>query len=249
MSAVCLSCYAPQDQGLLCATCTQRLDCKLADVPAVVGELEVTLARQARMEQATKGGLAHERNGFHSAASIAAGSLENTLTTWARDVIGDWLTTPAAVYRNRDTTQAGPYCLDCHHASCQSLRVTRKADVPPSVIAAHALRCEMPTIRKHPAAGELVDQITSAVQQAWQEVDRAVNRIRFFVGPCFEADEDGEHCPGEVWAFIPTEDARPPRMECRANPDHRWTSSQFYRAGKRIHDRAEHLKRQAVGAA
>jgi hypothetical protein len=239
-------CGCPQDDGLLCVTCTERLSVELRDVPAIVTELDTTISKQVRMDAPGKGGLARERNPFDVDASIAAGALENTLTTWARDVIGDWITRPAMVYRSRDSKTPGPYCLTCRHQSCRAMRRTEKADPPPSIIAAHALLSEMPSIRKHPAAEEIVDNICSATEQARKDVDRAANRTRFPVGPCPEFDEDGAHCEGQVFAFIPTEDERPPRMECRANPLHRWTSVQWLRTGRRILDRMAQVKREVA---
>lgn len=253
MSAMCPSCYAPQDEGLLCVTCTQRLDYALSDVPAVVTELDVTLSKQARMENASKGGLARERNAYHGDASIAAGVLENTLITWARDVSNEsWQPEGGEliVARAKTSPYIGPFHDQCRHRSCERMRVCWVEPAPVAVLqAAHLLRSEMPAIRKHPAVDEMLDQIESAIQQAWSTVDRAANRTRFPVGPCPEADEDGVHCIGHIFAFIPTEDERPPRMECRANPEHRWTSIQWLKTGKRILDRAAQIRRQARGAA
>lgn len=249
MSAVCPVCTAPQNEGLLCVTCTDRLSYKLADIPALVDELDCTISKQTRMELSGKSGLAHERNAMHGDASLAADYLQNTITTWARDVVGEWDPLDAVIYRNRDTLLTGPYCTHCGHDTCGILRVTEPLVRPPTVIAAHSLLSDMPKIRRHPAVDELLDQIESAVQQAWVAVDRAANRTRFPVGPCPERNEDGDYCPGHVVAFIPTEDARPPRMECRTNPDHRWTSVQWMRTGKRILDRAAQIRRQVRGAA
>jgi hypothetical protein len=85
VTAVCPVCSRPQVDGLVCHACCSTLEYELRDVPAVVAELDVTLAKQARMEGG-KAGLASERNGYHQGASLAADYLQNTLTTWARDV-------------------------------------------------------------------------------------------------------------------------------------------------------------------
>jgi hypothetical protein len=68
-------------------------------------------------------------------------------------------------------------------------------------------------------------------------IDTAANRTIIEVGPC---PQDG--CTSMVYAYIPTEDARPARMECRQNPTHRWDTTQWLRTGKRILDRITHLK-------
>lgn len=89
MSAVCPACDRPQTQGLLCHGCTSTLEYELGDVPAVVAELEITLSRQSRVGSGGKGGLASEKTPIHSGAMLAADYLQNTLTTWARDVSGE----------------------------------------------------------------------------------------------------------------------------------------------------------------
>jgi hypothetical protein len=213
VNAVCPVCSRPQDQGLTCHACTSALEYELRDVPAVVAELDVTLAKQARMEGG-KAGLASERNGYHQGASLAADYLQNTLTTWARDV-----------------AEVG--FLAEHFTS------------PPRA-AARILLNHITEIRRHPAAAELHDEITSAVRQARAAADRPANRTTFPVGPCPE-DTDSGPCPGEVVAFIPTEDERPSWLRCQADEAHRWSSIQFYRVGERIRRRME--ARRKAGAA
>ena len=214
MSAACPVCNRRQDDGLICHACCLTLETELADVPNVVTELGITLARQGRGEANGKGGLAHERPGYHGGASIAAGALNNTLTTWARDLTDEtWRPEPG-----EDQTCAAAVLLLDH----------------------------ITEIRRHPAANELHDQVVDSVRQARHATDRAANRTIIPVGPCPEEDENGTPCPGEVFAFIPTEDDRPSRMECKANAVHKWTSIQWLRTGKRILDVIEKRKRSAA---
>jgi hypothetical protein len=213
MTAVCPVCSRPQVDGLVCHACCSTLEYELRDVPAVVAELDVTLAKQARMEGG-KAGLASERNGYHQGASLAADYLQNTLTTWARDVADDI--------------------------------VVIDVTAPASVVAASALLMRVDRIRRHPAAAELHDEVCSAIRQARAAADRPANRTTFPVGPCPE-DTDSGPCPGEVVAFIPTEDERPSWLRCQADEAHRWSSIQFYRVGERIRRRME-AKRKAGAA-
>ena len=217
----CPACPRRQEDGLLCHHCCTVLEYELGDpvqgVAAMVAELETTLARQGKGELTGKGGLAHERNGFHSGASIAMGALNNTLTTWARDLTSD------------------EWRPDEHEH--------------PTVACAELLLGKIDDIRRHPDVAALHDEITSSVQQARSAIDRAANRTIIPVGPCPEEDEDSVPCPGEVFAFIPTEDERPSRMECKANPVHKWTTVQWMRTGKRILDTIEKRKQQAKDVA
>lgn len=190
---------------------------ELRDVPAVVAELDVTLAKQARMEGG-KAGLASERNGYHQGASLAADYLQNTLTTWARDLVGE--------------------TRDWFGVMVGGLASSRSA--------ARLLLDHITEIRRHPAAAELHDEVISAIRQARAAADRPANRTTFPVGPCPE-DTDSGPCPGEVVAFIPTEDERPSWLRCQADEAHRWSSIQFYRVGERIRRRME-AKRKAGAA-
>lgn len=216
MSAVCPVCERQQDAGLLCSACCDVLERELGDVAAIVGELDVTLSKQARMELGGVAGLARERWAYHAGASLAADYLVNTLTTWARDVAGEGV---------------------------------GKADRHPAISASFVLLSNIDAIRRHPEVKELHDEIVATVEQARSAADRPANRTTIFVGPCPEQNEEGSYCDGEVYAYFPTEDSRPPRMECRTNRIHNWGAVQWTRAGKRILDRAEARKREAKGAA
>lgn len=217
MSATCPACFRAQHAGLLCSSCCDVLEMELRDVPAVVAELDVTLAKQARMEGG-KAGLASERNGYHQGASLAADYLQNTLTTWARDLVGE--------------------TRDWFGVMVGGLASSRSA--------ARLLLDHITEIRRHPAAAELHDEVISAIRQARAAADRPANRTTFPVGPCPE-DTDSGPCPGEVVAFIPTEDERPSWLRCQADEAHRWSSIQFYRVGERIRRRME-AKRKAGAA-
>jgi hypothetical protein len=72
----------------------------------------------------------------------------------------------------------------------------------PSMVAARILLAEIPAIRRHPAVGELVDEVTDAIVQARRAVDRPADRI--FVGPCMaeNPDDDGRQvtCLEDLYA-------------------------------------------------
>jgi hypothetical protein len=146
MSGTCPYCDAPQDAGLLCSSCCDQLERDLGDVPAIVVDLDITISRQAKIGQAGKGGPAHERTPVHLGAVAVADDLQNTLTSWARDV-----------------TEA-----------CGWVWVASKA--PPSSQSAAALLMCIDTIRRHPAVAELVDEVTDAIRQARRVVDRPLDR-------------------------------------------------------------------------
>jgi len=256
-AAACPVCNRPQDDGIMCHRCCTILEYELGDpiqgVAAMVAELDTTLARQGRGELGGKGGLANQRAGFHAGASIAIGALNNTLTTWARDVSGEtWepLLPRVIVARYHANPRQGPFCNQCDHPTCQAMRVLIPVDADPVMVqAAEYLIGQIVAIRSHPDASGLHDELVSSIQQARYSVDRAANRTIIEVGPCPEEDEEGTCCPGQVFAFIPTEDDRPSRMECKADASHKWTAIQWMRTGKRILDLIEKRKQQAEEAA
>lgn len=217
MTSVCPACYRQQDEGLLCGGCTATLRYELSEVPAIVAELDTTLAKLGRMEHG-KAGLASERSGYHQGASLAADYLQNTLTTWARDLSG----------ADADLG-AGDW--------------TRTVQV--TIAASWVLRHRMDDIRRHPAVAELHDEVCSAIRQARSTADRPANRTTFEVGPCPEDTDDGP-CPGVVVAFIPTEDDRPCWLRCQAEPEHKWNSTQFLNVGTRIRRRMESKRKGRV---
>jgi hypothetical protein len=95
VSGTCPVCEAQQDASLLCSACCDRLERELGDVAALVGELDITLSKQARIGVAGAPGLARERTPINVGAMQAADNLGNVLTTWARDLghgINGWWT-------------------------------------------------------------------------------------------------------------------------------------------------------------
>jgi hypothetical protein len=199
MPTTCPACPRQQVDGLLCHHCCLLLERDLRAVPALVEDLQLTLARQGRTTTATPGGLAHERTGYHQGASDALAALERTLTAWSAGIGRPaWYSTTAA----------------------------------------HQLLNNLDALRSHRDADKAHAEITRAISDARRVIDQSANRTIIPVGPCPEAN-----CSSTVYAYIPTEDTRPARMECRDNPSHRWEPHQWLRAGKRILDRKAELKR------
>jgi hypothetical protein len=97
VSGTCPVCEAQQDASLLCSACCDRLERELGDVAAIVGELDITLSKQARIGVAGAPGLARERTPINVGAMQAADNLGNVLATWLIDVAGeDWPFGPRA---------------------------------------------------------------------------------------------------------------------------------------------------------
>ena len=218
--AVCPACSTPQDEGLLCATCTRRLTTDLRGNASVMGvaelvdNLHVMQAKLARSsDSGGKAGPAHERMPANLLAGKHVAELEYRLGTWAMDVTSDqWEPRP------------GRYV---------------------AAEAAGVLAGSMDVIRKHGAVNELVDEISKAMDRARAVLD-VEPFTRFPVGPC---PEDCDRtvfaiCPAEgsskpalmaCYLLVPEEN----RPDLAAGFVHAWNSSQFYRAGERIRRKME----------
>lgn len=172
MTATCPFCTAEQHAGLLCNTCTTRLERDLGDVAAIVGELDVTLSKQARIGNGGTPGLARERTPIAVNAMDPVWVLGNVLTTWARDV-----------------------------SEGQGWVWVASTQPPPSQ-AARVLLNLIPAIRRHPAVNEMVDEITDAIRLARQTVDRPADRQYLGQCWAENPDEEGRQvtCLAEVWA-------------------------------------------------
>jgi hypothetical protein len=170
--AQCPVCGAAQSQSLLCSSCCDALERQLGDVTSIVADLEISLSKQARIGTPGKSGLARERIPINVGAMQAADNLGNVLTTWARDLL---------------ETDSGRW------------DAISKA---PAVTASRALLVMIPTIRRHPAVVELVDEITDAIAQARRAVDRPADRV--YLGQCLmeTPDEEGRQvtCLAELYA-------------------------------------------------
>ena len=84
--SVCPICERQQDLGLVCHACVTVLERDLAEVRALMGELDTTASKQARIGGGGKGAPARERSPINWGGVEAADVLTNVLTTWARDV-------------------------------------------------------------------------------------------------------------------------------------------------------------------
>lgn len=186
MTANCpTGCGAPSD-GLLCANCVLKLEQALGDVRSLVDDLYTSMAKQARVPAGSGGKVkprpltADEEEGSsalkHERSPINWGAVE------ARDVLTNVLETWA-----RDLTN-------------DTWRPVHGR--PSAVQAAWLLLGEMTEIRRHPAVGELVEEVTDAVEQARRFIDRPADRV--YVGRCRSvgADEYGQtvECGADLYA-------------------------------------------------
>jgi hypothetical protein len=185
-------CGRPVTDADVCSDCARRCSIALGEVTWLMHELDLVITRQTAKAERVGGASADQPLVFSWAASDLRWALENTITTWARVVADE----KPADLPLPDPRPAGPYCRDCAHHSCASLRRPRPA--PHLGIIAGWLAIHIEWLRHHPAAVEAVDEITACIHQARRAVD--VRPARLYAGPCTAKDAMGRECKADLYA-------------------------------------------------
>jgi hypothetical protein len=226
------SCDHPITDAWVCQRCAHQLERALGDIPAVVHQLNLTLAKQTRYADRNERGGNEQPLPMDPAASAASSDLLAHLVAWVR-LIAETRGIPLP---------AAPIYNPGGNPGLNSMSRWMLAHVE--------------WLRHHEAGADCVDEITSDMRVARRVIDVPANKTKFAVpGPCPEFAPMvtvsalnvafGSHCPGEVWAYIPNTDTQPARLEC--NTCHTiWESWQWMRLGKRIKDREATMKGTAA---
>lgn len=146
--------YPTMSDSFICKICQQQLSRDLGDIPALIDDLNTTLARMDKL--GSSGG---RRGGesalpFKSPASEALYVIQHTVTGWVRVL-------------HEDTGRH-------NHLIPGTDGFT--------VVGARWLLRYAHSIAMHPAAGEAVDEIASAVKKAYEVIDRAPDLL--LAGQC-----------------------------------------------------------------
>ncbi|MEU5847454.1 hypothetical protein [Saccharopolyspora shandongensis] len=162
-------CTRPTNEAAVCRSCLDLLRTDLATIPDLVGELDVTIARQARTGQRVGGRPSEEPLPFNAAASEIRDDLRGVLSTWIRDL---WET-----YGPRREVPTGEVAADGTPVAVSELD---PLDTLPDMAA--WLRRHPSWIAAHPAAGDLVDEMLDAICRVRRAID--VPPERLYCGPC-----------------------------------------------------------------
>ena len=165
-AATCFCGSPTGDAGLVCRTHTADLARDLATVPDLVDELEITTTRQDRIVAEKHGGRSAERAllwNEHAAAKRQ--ELNATLNAWALD-------TARLGEDERDR-------LAEHHYS-------------DTAAVARWLGRNLRALRMHPDAAKAYDEITNAIREARQAIDRPPDQQVY--GQCRAELDDGTIC-------------------------------------------------------
>jgi hypothetical protein len=223
------SCDRPVADAYVCMRCAHNLERALGDIPAVVHQLNLTLAKQTRYADRNERGGNEQPLPMDPIASATIDQLRGHLENWAKmiaEIRGYQI--PIA------ETLSRPANLD---------------------ILSRWMRHHVEWLRHHEAGHDCVEELTGDMRTARRVIDVPANRTTFPVGPCPEViyiAMPGDPsmgtkycCPGEVRAYIPNTDTQPARLEC--NTCHTvWESWQWLRAGRRIKDREATMRGTAA---
>lgn len=145
----CTRCTAPSDGTFLCKTCLIALRIDLGDVPALLGELDITAARLDHI--ATSG--AHRGGGetplpYKPQATEAIWVLHTTLTAWTVDLGGSRDTSADMarwLYSRLDVIRLRPDADQIHDELTYAIREARRVIDRPTDRRMFLGRCGAPT--------------------------------------------------------------------------------------------------------
>ena len=181
----------------------------------------------------------HRRTAMHLSdlAEDLTAELELTLTGQSRmgpDRVGRRSSVTALPFDVR----ASAVLTDVHAKLvgwCLLLRDEAGAGLPADSIHAMSLHLLgwLDWLAKHPAVDEFVAEVDESVGAIERAIDLPPVTSRVFVGPCPDATEGHEPCPGELWARFPRDEANRPTISCTCC-DAEYTADQWARLGERV---------------
>ena len=219
---ICPVCERASRDGLPCKACWGRVRNRLAALPDLWAELQVTRQRRDRLAAPSEGRSANQALPWNEQASLVAQRVRDGID--GRRGIAAWAQAAASL------------CHDSMPArTISQLRM----------LAHHS-----PTLRKHAEAADLAADVWGWTAAILQVIDQPDHR-RIPAGPCPEVFEDAP-CPGHVELILPSDPATPGWARCTGQPARVcgtvWDSTQWTRLGARIHQRQDTVKAQAAFA-
>jgi hypothetical protein len=255
------SCDHPVTDAWVCQRCAHALERALGDIPAVIHQLNLTLAKQTRYADRNERGGNEQPLPMDPLASEAIGQLRAHLVQWASFIQDERAWVKTMRFWTWTWTERG-------HTIPIVETLSRPANLD---ILSRWMLHHVEWLRHHEAGKDAVEELTGDMRTARRVIDVPANRTTFPVGPCPEAllqpslqttgptatttfavsataaaiTVHAIHCPGEVRAYIPNTDTQPARLEC--NTCHTiWEAYQWMRLGKRIKDLEATMKGTAA---
>lgn len=221
------TCDHPVDDAWVCMRCSHRLQRALGDTTYLVGQLDVILAKQAAYRDRNERRSAETPLPIDLRAAELSSQLRGHYVAWVRLISEE---------RGRDLP---------------------KENLPAM---ARWLLHHVEWLRHHEAGADAIDEICGDIDAVRRLIDIPPYRTTFTFGPCPETSGRNlqaslaithpdvpvtmttEPCPGEVRAYIPTDESKPARWECNVCLTV-WPPIQWNRAGQRIKKRRNELRK------
>lgn len=200
MSA-CAVCTAMTD-GFLCQRCGAKLKKVLAEMPALIDELEITATKQDKIGAGGKRGKGDEAPlPFNWSASDQLFAIMNTLGTWARHMFEARYPSDAPFPLGEPAVFVTDVLVTVRRNRwfvSRETRMVREESRPGAVEIAQWLLGMVQSIRMDEAGGQIYDEVTYAHDQAQRLIDRPEPEI--YAGRCDAADvrvraDDGRLTP------------------------------------------------------
>jgi hypothetical protein len=240
-------CDHPVPDAYICSHHAHQLEQALGDIPAVVHQLNLTLAKQTSYTTNYTGRGGNE-------IPLPMDPLASAATSDLRHHLCNWVTIVAET-RGLPLPAAAVY---------------HPGGEPGMDTLARWMLAHLEWLRHHEHGHIAVEELTGDMRTARRVIDVPANRTTFPVGPCPEYATASlstgttvtwptasmtthtertvavtTHCPGEVRAYIPNTDTQPARLEC-STCHTVWEPWQWLRAGRRILDRKATMKGTAA---
>jgi hypothetical protein len=214
------SCDHPVTDAWVCQRCAHALERALGDIPAVIHQLNLTLAKQTRYADRNERGGNEQPLPMDPLASEAIGQLRAHLVQWASFIQDERAWVKTMRFWTWTWTERG-----------HNIPVVETLSRPANLdILSRWMLHHVEWLRHHEAGHDAVEELTGDMRTARRVIDVPANRTTFPVGPCPEnafATENAAyttngttqsfaHCLGEVRAYIPNTDTQPARLECSA---------------------------------
>ena len=232
-------CGRPVDDAWVCMHCAGTLERALGDIPAIVHQLDITLAKGGRFADRNERAGAETPLPIDPRALKARSQLRAHLVAWVRLISEE---------RGMPLPGCNPLAISAWLQPAES----------PEAMSAWMLH-HVEWLRHHQAGHDAIDELVADVDYARKVIDVPANRTTFPVGPCPELASEpvsdptlpglsGQylarctgHCPGEVRAYIPNDETKPCRLECTVCHT-TWGTVQWRRAGHRIKERQAEME-------
>lgn len=199
----CPICGRPAHDATICRSCQRHLRTQLAQLPDLLSELDTT---------------ASHRDNVTPRCEVPTGSIDTQLPFRPKAAALAAATGAMLAAHVQDAVRL------LHAAAPQS----PDAGSQTAWLAAH-----LRDLRRHPCAIDLARDIDRHSRQILAMIDTPTVKTRFAIGPCPEAGDDQGPCPGQVWAWIPTDDTLRPVAQCNTC-GRQWPAESWARLGERI---------------